>query len=524
MTAGRITRRALLGRAVATGAGVAMAPLLTRAQSVPVLAQQATPGGFLYAAQEVDPVSLDPHNRSNFSSFQAFEHLYESLVAYDKSLNIVPSLAQSWTTPDATTYVFTLRRGVRFHDGSELVADDVKYSMDRVLDPRTASPWGGIVKPFIDRVEVVDRHTVRIRLTKPYPPLLGWFAYRRGSGIVKAGSAEKLNFAIQANGTGPFALKEYVPESHVIYTKHRGYWESGLPYLDGFMFKVLTQEDARIAGLLTRSLDYAFLSQEGSDRLKGVAHVNVVRSLRAWVAMLRTNPSRKPWNDVRVRQALALALDRKAIIDKAAGGAAVLSGFIPAGYGDWFTSAEKLPWRHEPERARRLLAEAGYPQGFRTTIKASPQYPEFVSAAVVIAEGLKQSGIDAQIIQMEWGQFVRETGATGGNNYDLAITAFVFRHDPDGYFRFYYHSKDPNNPGYLNPKVDDIMDKAVTSADRRERKRLYVELERVLFDEVPYIPLYTSYKVEAFQRRVKGYVPMFSDSRESFKEAWIERG
>ncbi len=522
MAAIPMTRRTLLRHVAAAGAGVAMAPLLTHAGRLPVLAQQ--PGGFLYAAQEVDPVSLDPHNRSNFSSFQAFEHIYESLVAYDKSMNIVPSLAQSWSTPDPTTFVFALRRNVRFHDGSELVADDVKYSLDRALDPKTASPWGGIIKPFVDRVEVVDRSTVRLRLTKPYPPLLGWFAYRRGSGIAKAGSAEKMNLNVQAIGTGPFALKEYLPESHIIFTKHKGYWDSSLPHLDGFMMKVLVQEDTRVAGLVTRSLDYAFLSPEGAERLKGAAHVNVMRSLRAFVTMLRTNPTRRPWSDVRVRQALALGIDRKAIIEKAAGGAGVLSGFIPTGYGDWYTPADKLPWRHDPDRARRLLTEAGFPQGFRTTIKASPQYPEFISSAVVIADNLKQIGVDAQIQQMEWGQFVRDTGAAGGNNYDLAITAFVFRHDPDGYFRFYYHSKDPNNPGYLNPKVDDLMDKAVTTADRRERKRLYTEMERILADEVPYLPLYTSHKVEAIQRRVKGYVPMFSDSREFFKETWIERG
>ncbi|MBI4280203.1 MAG: hypothetical protein HY660_17260, partial [Armatimonadetes bacterium] len=413
MTAGRITRRALLRHAAGAGAGVALAPLLSSVPGRRVQAQQAGSGGFLTAAQEVDPVSLDPHNRSNFSSFQAFEHIYESLVAYDKTLNVVPSLAQAWSTPDATTYVFRLRRGVKFHDGSDLVADDVKYSVERCLDPKVGSPWGSIVKPFIDRVEVVDSHTVRIRLTKPYPPLLGWFAYRRGSGIAKAGSADKMNYAVQAIGTGPFALKEYVPESHIIYTKHKGYWQSGLPHLDGMMFKVLTQEEARVAGLRTRALDYAFLSREGADRLKGVGHVNVVQSLRAWVAMLRTNPGRKPWSDVRVRQAVALALNRKAIIDKAVGGAAVPSGFIPTGYGDWYTPQDKLPWRHDVERARRLLAEAGYPQGFKTTVKASPQYAVFDSSAVVLADNLKQVGIDALIVQLVWGQFVRVTGVGG---------------------------------------------------------------------------------------------------------------
>ncbi|MBI4280280.1 MAG: hypothetical protein HY660_17650, partial [Armatimonadetes bacterium] len=154
---------------------------------------------------------------------------------------------------------------------------------------------------------------------------------------------------------------------------------------------------------------------------------------------------------------------------------------------------------------------------------ASPLYAAFVSSAVVSAANLTLVGIDAQIVQMEWGQFVRETGVGGGHNYDLSITAFVFRHDPDGYFRFYYHSKDRNNPGYLNPKVDDLMDRAVTSADLRERKRLYTELQQILYTEVPYIPLYTSYKAEAIRKRVKGYVPMFSDSREFFRETWLDR-
>ncbi len=519
----RGTRRAFMRRAVAASAGALTAPLLAHLEAIPALAQPKT-GGLLNVAQEVDPISLDPHTRPNLSAYQAFEHIYEGLVTLDKDLNIMPLLAQSWSIPDAGTYVFRLRRGVRFHDGSELAADDVKYSLERSFDP-TSSGFGSLVRDFVDRIDVVDRYTVRIRLKQPHAPFLAWLAYRRGSGIAKAGSAEKMNLNVQANGTGPFRLKEYLPDSHIVYERHRGYWQEELPYLNGMLFKVLVEEDARVAGLRSRALDYSLLSQVGADRLAGLGDINILRSTRAWMPIVRFNMARKPFDDVRVRQAINFALDRKAIIDKVASGAGVLTGFIPTGYGDWYIPPEKLPWRQDLEQARRLLAEAGYPNGFRTTIKASPQFAEFVAAAVVIAEQLKRINIDAQIAQVEWGHYVRDETRAGGFNYDLAITAATFRHDPDGYFRFHLHStKSPVfNTGYRNPRVDELIDNAVIVTDRRERKKLYTELQEHLMRDIPVLHLYVGLKFESLQRHVKGYMPMFSDARESFKTTWFDK-
>ena len=205
-------------------------------------------GGTLVAAAEIDPISLDPHTNSNFSSVQAYDHLYESLTMYDERTNIVPCLAHSWEiTNGGKTYTFKLRPNVKFHNGQPMTAEDVKYSIDRVLDPRTASPWRSWLDS-IKEIKVVDPVTVQMELGAPYP-LLGSFAGMRAAGIIPKGLAEKENLKIRAIGTGPFKLVEYVPQDHVTYARNPDYWDKPLPYLDGMVFKVLTEENARIAAL-----------------------------------------------------------------------------------------------------------------------------------------------------------------------------------------------------------------------------------------------------------------------------------
>jgi peptide/nickel transport system substrate-binding protein len=486
-------------------------------------AAQASSGGTLTLAQELDPVTLDPHKSSNFSAVQAFEHVYESLTQYDEYLNLQPALAESWeVSTDGRQYTFNLRRGVTWHDGTEFTAEDVKYWHERMMARETVAPYKNWFDT-IERIEVVDKNTARAHLTKPYPPLLATFAALRGGAITQAGAAESSNLATTAIGTGPFMLAEYVPQSHLRYVRNPNYWNPSLPYLDEVLMKIVTEEDTRVAALRAGQVDYAFLSQEGADRVRADRNVTVLESPKAWLTVAQINTSRAPFNDVRVRRALRMALDPAEIIQKAVSGAATPSGPVPTGHTDWFLKPTELKYQTpDLQTAQSLLAEAGA-TGLNFTILTSPQYPEFVSTGLVMQDAFKKIGLDPQVQQLEWGTFVRQVGAPNFD-YDINITARTFYPDPDHYLYPYFHSTAVNNPGqgYNNPMVDSLLDRGRTIADPVERHQIYAEVQRLLEDELPHFWFYSGINIEAVRNQVRGYVPSFTGRRIFLKQTWLE--
>jgi len=487
-------------------------------------AAQVKKGGSITIAQELDPVSLDPHKSSNFSAVQGFEHVYESLTQYDEKLNVQPALAERWdVSSDGTQYTFFLRKDVKWHDGKEFTAADVKYWHERMMAKETVAPYKNWFD-MIERIEVVDKNTARAILGKPYPPLLATFAALRGGAIVQEGAAEKMNLATAAIGTGPWKLAEYVPQSHLKYAKNKDYWNKELPYLDEMTMKITVDEDARVAALRAGQVDYGFFSQEGADRLKPDKSITVVESPKAWLTVAQVNTSRKPFDDVRVRQALRLALDPKEIIQKAVSGAAAPSGPVPTGHTDWFIKPEDLKYQKpDYEKAKALLAEAGHPN-LKFTILSSPQYPEFVSTALVMQDAFKKIGVDAEVQQLEWGTFVKQVNAPNFD-YDVEITARTFYPDPDHYMFPYFHSKGVNNPNqsYANSKVDELLEKGRAVADPAQRHQAYFELQKVLEDELPHFWFYSGISIEAVRNYVKGYIPSFTGRRIFLKQTWLDR-
>lgn len=520
-----LSRRRILQGGLALGGGLAGLELPGGAAR-PAWAQAPKAGGTLVAAAEIDPISLDPHTNSNFSAVQAFDHIYESLTAYDEKTNIVPALAQSWEiTNGGKTYTFKLRPNVKFHNGQTMTAEDVKYSIDRVLEPKTASPW----RSWFDQVQeirVVDPLTVQMNLKAPYP-LLGSFAGMRAAGIIPKGLAERENLKIKGIGTGPFKLTEYVPQDRVVYARNPDYWDKPLPYLDGMVFKVLAEENARLAALRAGQIHYAFLSAQGAAQLEGAAGITVSKSPFAWVVLHYVNVFKKPLSDARVRRAIRMAVDTNEVIQKAAFGAAVPSGPVPTGYGDWYLEPQSLPYlKPDVEGARKLLAEAGYPNGFKMEIKCSPQYPEFVATTLVMQSALKKLNIDVTVTQMEWGAFVAENAKSnqsrGREGSDVYASANTFRPDPDGFLYPYFHSTGPlNKGGYENAKLDALLVEARQSSNHAERRRLYQEAQRIILQDSINWWWYAKHNIEAVSNKVQGYSQSFTGRRLFLKKAWL---
>lgn len=526
----KLTRRSFLAGGLTLG-GVAALHAGT-ASSLPAAfaAAAETPkrGGTLIAAQEVDPFTLDPHTNANFSALQGYEHVYESLTTYDEKTNIVPALAEKWDVSDGgKTYVFHLRPNVKFHNGQAMTAEDVKYSMDRVLNPKTAAPfrsWFDSIK----EIKVLDPLTVQMTLDAPYPDLLSAFAALRASAVIPKGFAEQENVKIKAIGTGPFKLVEYVPQDHIAYARNADYWDHALPYLDAMTFKILTEEDARLAALRAGQIQYAVLSTQGAAQMGQVPGVRVLKAPYGWVAVHEINVSKKPLDDARVRRALRMAVDTREVIQKAVYNGGVPSGPITTGFGDWFLDPRTLPYlAPDVDGAKKLLAEAGYPNGgFAIEIRCSPQYPEFVASTLVVQQALQRLNVTVNVMQMEWGAFTQATAQaaqTGGREgSEIFATANTFRPGPDGYIYPFFHPKGSFNiGGYNNPTLDPLMVQARSIANHDERRSLYVEIQRTLLADSPNWWWYAKLNIEALSSKFRGYAQSFTGRRMFLKRTWI---
>ncbi len=540
VTEGRISRREFFKRAAALGLSLSAAQLLAAcgpggttapgAQQQPATAAPSGPkaGGVSTWAAETDPVALNPITNSNFSSTQGFEHCYESLTAFDSKLNVVPALAESWTTPDDKTYIFKLRQGVKFHDGSEFTADDVKYTFDIVLDPKGPAIWRGNFDQ-VDKVEVVDKNTVKFTTKAPFPPLLGAFAILRSSAVLKKGAMESSKLETQVNGTGPYKLVEYVPKSQVKLTRNPDYWGKPLPYINEVTFKIMEEEEQRIAGLRSKTIDYAFLTADGAQRLKDEKGIVINRGPRAYLYTFIINRSRKPWSDKRARQALSLACDRQEIIDKVFSGQATMSAPIAYGFGDWFIPQDELKnkfYKVDLDKAKALLKDAGVPQGQEIDLMVTAFNQNFAGLAVVFKDQMAKIGLNVKIRTVEQGVFINDASAAAGFKYDMNGNAYTARHDPDGYVYNALYSQNPSQPsiGYVNPTLDDLLVKARTTIDSAQRHTLYRQIQEILLDDAPNIWLCNDQVIEGTQTYLKGYSQSFYTYRSwGLKNAWLDK-
>ncbi|WP_264713392.1 ABC transporter substrate-binding protein [Limobrevibacterium gyesilva] len=486
----------------------------------PAAAQGDKPqyGGTLTVAFSSDTKTLDPTFSINFSERQPLYLIYNTLLALKPDFSVAPELAERWEILDnGQRVVLHLRKGVKFHDGTDFNAAAVKFNLDRRMDEKLNSPQRGQLKDIIDSVEVTDPYTATLKLKGASPSLLGMLAQREGF-MVSPAAAEKYGKDLATNpvGTGPFIFKEWVPGNRLVVEKNPAYWEKGKPYLDRIVFSEITTTAVAIQRLLTGEADYASaLSPIDVRQIENRKGIRLDPSaVGRWYA-LQWQVDKPPFNNLKLRQAIAHSIDRKRIVDIVMSGrAAISNGPTPAAL--WWADPALKPYDYDPAKAKALLAEAGHPNGIELSL-ATPQIALLQQVNQLVQEQLKPAGIAVKldpVAQSDWYPRVVQLAI------NFTPMRWSHRPDPDGLMTLLFHSKGAgNSTRYSNPEVDSLIDRARAVTDQGERQKLYRKAQEIIMQDLPYVPLFFSLEFAAMRDDVKNHV-WVADEIPRLRDLW----
>jgi peptide/nickel transport system substrate-binding protein len=452
----------------------------------------------LIAAIAGEPDQLDPQKTSAYFSFEVLENVFDTLVEPDANLQMQPALAKSWTvSPDQLTWAFQLRRGVTFQDGSPFTADDVVYSYRRIIDEKLAN-----VDKFsaVTDVSAVGQDIVRIRVNRPTPNLLTNIGGFKGMAIVSRRNVESGQIATHPVGTGPFAFVSQKSGDSIVLKANPTYW-GGAPKVPGVTFEFITEPSTALSALQAGEIDWTDsvptqrISQlKDDDSLK----LAVTPSNDYWYLAL--NEARAPWNDPRVRQAIAYGIDRQSIVQATSYGSATANQLaIPEG-NPWYTPYDR--YRYDTDEARRLLDAAGsHPS--KMDLLVTSEYPETVTAAQVIADNLSPLGISVDIRTVDFATWLDEQNS---GNFDMLMMGWLGNIDPDDFYYAQHHTGGSSNAQkFSDPEVDRLLDAGRVETNQQLRQQDYAKAASLIADQVSYLYLYNPAVIQAWTPRLSGY-------------------
>ncbi len=499
----RISKRSIGASGARAGSalavGIVAIAMLSAAALSPVAAQ--TPSGVLVVGQIAEPKSMDPATVTAVNDFRILVNMYDGLTRYkDGSLEVEPALAESWTiSEDGTVYNFKLREGVTFHDGTPFDAEAVKYNFDRMLDENHPDHDTG---PFplsfffgaIEETRVVDSHTVELHLDEPYAPLLSNLAYPTGLMVSPTAVRQhKQDYGRNPVGTGPFKFRVWESNRQVALERIEDYWD-GAPPLRGVVFRPIPDANARVSEMLSGGID--LMVEVPPDNVATFADspdftLHEQAGPHLWFLIL--NLKEEPFDDKRMRHAVNYAIDKKALVENVLQGTAtVATGPTPAAFA-WAYNEALEPYPHDPEKARRLIEEAGHTGDeitFYVTESGSGMLDP-VAMGTAIQANLAAVGLEAKIETYEWNTFLGKVNPGLEGKAAMAEMAWM-TNDPDTLPYLALRSdawpeKGGFNSGYYaNPEVDRLLEAARTSTDQEERARLYREMQEIVYEDAPW--------------------------------------
>jgi peptide/nickel transport system substrate-binding protein len=493
----RITRRQFLSLA----AGAAAVPAIPRFAASQNLRHT---GGTFISAKTTEVPGLDTTLEQAASLKRIGVLFYNCLVEWGFDGKIEPALAESWTTSqDGKTWTFKLRRGVKFHNGREMTSDDVKFTLDRVLDPKVGSGGRGYLLA-VEGIEAPDKYAVRIHTKERSASLLAGLAGSWQSIVPRDEVEKRGDLRRTAIGTGPFILQEWVAQSHLKARRNPDYWDKSKPVVDAVELRVIPDEASIIAQLRTGNIHHALLEDNKNYLLvKDDKRLKCLRSSRLGFDVMIMNLGRKPFDDVRVRQAVSLAIDRNEVLQVAASGLGQVTGPCTPAMKPWALPIETFKEWYTPniDRAKKLLADAGFPNGFKTTLRVIPTFPTMVAGSQVIAAQLKRIGIDVQIIQEEYGVWVKNI-IKPNFNFDMTMNLNNGEPDPDALFYRRFHTVEKQWANGGDPEVDVLLDQGRAALDPAKRKEIYDKAQKLMVEKAIIIWTFSPDMIDVVQSSV----------------------
>ena len=551
---GKVSRRDMMKRATALGLSAsAVSTLSLAAIAIPgtgsiVSAQDATPepvaGGVLRMGMQADPIAFDPQVTSATAIWRVVEHVYDTLARILPDLTVEPSLAESWEiSEDGTVYTFHIRQGVTFHDGTPLTADDVAFTYTRLLDPVTASTStapllsikgaaaltapvseGGTPVPLDTLgIRVIDPATVEITLESPDASFLTSITENSTCIYSKAFVEANNNDVTQVtNGTGPFMVEEYIPNTSIRLVKNPTYWEAGLPYFDGLEMTIAAEDTARTGLIIQGAADFIqYTPLRDVDTLMENPDLKLAGESNTNIRFLGFNLTREPFNKLEVRQAIAKVVDRAPMIESCVfgHGTAVSTIFPP----DFWAALPAEPEAADIEGAKALMATAGYADGFSTTLTSWSEYSFLSNAAIVMQEQLRQIGIEAEMVLLDAGTMIQTVYAD--KDFDLAVTGTSGYTDPHGLvIENFATGSSGNFVTYSNPQVDDLIEQAKVQVDVETRADLYRQIQEILLQDLPWVNFFVANQFETMKTTVYGYEHIATGSDISLRKSYFAEG
>lgn len=512
--------------AAAPTAAAAAAPAPTAAPAKPAAAAEGTPkkGGVLKYGLSTDPSNFEPHVSSGAASGAVKIMVYSTLLTYNPAGELIGDLAETFGWVDNSTLEVKLRKGVVFHDGSELTQQDVIFSINRILDKATAATNAAKMAD-VASVEAGDNNVVRFKLSKPNATLPLVLADNSSTIVsekwIKSGVDPKATMM----GTGPFTFVERQPGVAVILKKHDRYFLPDLPRLDGITFQPMADDNARVTALRSGSVDFIdYVPYNQMDMIQKSADL-VFKSDSSlgfgWLGFVADSP---PVNDIKVRQAFAYGMDREKMVELAFSGhgSPITGGLIPEG---WVGHSKDLEGMFKPdyEKSKSLLKQAGH-ENLKIDILSTSTYSVISRPAEAAQAQLKQAGIEGNLVMQEWLTF-RQTVLAGTYPVHVWGSAPSFN-DPD-FLSDYVTSNGTlaKQFRFKDETLDKLMAEGKATVDVPKRNQIYIDAQKRISETLPFIYLIRRKQGEAMQKYVKGYSHIAAGawSQITLRETWLDK-
>jgi len=464
--------------------------------------QSATPKNVLVVGQIAEPKSLDPATITAVNDFRIVMNIYDGLTRYkDGSLEVEPALAKSWDiSKDGTVYTFHLRENITFHDGTPFNASAVKFNFDRMLNKN--HPYYDVTGPFplsfffssVEKVTVVDEYTVRFQLKEPYAPFLSNLAYPTGL-IVSPAAIKKHgeDFGRNPVGTGAYKFVEWKSNERVVVERNDKYWE-GAPKLKTVIFRPITDGNTRVTEMLSGGLDIMVETPADSvDIFKKSDQFKLYEQAGPHLWFLILNMKEGPFQNKQVRQAVNYGINKEAIVENILKNTATVANSPTPAAFSWAHNSKLKPYPYDPEKAKKLVKEAGY-NGAKITFYVTEGGSGMLAPKAMgtaIQADLAKIGLDVEIQTFEWNTFLSKVNDGLEGKADMAEMAWM-TNDPDTlpYLALRtdaWPSKGGFNSGYYsNPVVDELLEKARKSTSQAKRAEYYKKMQEIVYEDAPW--------------------------------------